>query len=338
MKHYASLKTLLFSMIFLICAAFPVTVYLVFDNSSFTVICLGFTAAVFLLVLLACFNSEHYLRRTVISLSDLLASITDLQKGAAFSDTEDTLLSKLQSQTLRLTGILQAQQRNASERENEIKTLVSDISHQLKTPVAALKMYGELLQDEGITPAERKEYLSTLMTALQKLEFLMDSLIKMSRLESHIIQLKPEAYAISQTVLDAVMQCRVKATAKNIDISFDEKNQDLILSHDRRWTAEAIFNILDNAVKYTNAGGSVRITLQKYEMFCRLDICDTGRGILEAEQEKVFQRFFRGSGSLSEEGLGIGLYLSRSIITAQGGYLKLSSGETGSTFSLFMPL
>lgn len=338
MKYYAPLKTLLFTGIVLLCLAFPISIHFLFGNTTFTWVCTTFTSAVFLLVFLAVKNSEHYLRQTVISLSDLLASITDLEKGMTFSDTEDTLLSKLQNQTLRLTNILQAQKRNASERENEIKTLVSDISHQLKTPVAALKMYGELLQDETITPAERKEYLSTLMDALRKLEFLMDSLIKMSRLESHIIQLRPESCAIRQTILDAVMQCRIKATEKNIDISFDEKNQELLLFHDKRWTTEAIYNILDNAVKYTNTGGFIQITLQKYEMFCRLDICDTGMGIPDAEQEKVFLRFFRGSASLSEEGLGIGLYLSRSIISAQGGYIKLSSGVEGSTFSIFLPL
>ncbi|MCQ4636639.1 HAMP domain-containing histidine kinase [Anaerovorax odorimutans] len=338
MKYYNPVKILLLAGIALTGCAMPLVFWICSEDPGLTGIAAGFSAAFLLLALLSLWNSQTYIRKTVIALSDLLASIGDLRGDPALSVTEDTLLSKLQSQILRFTDILQAHRDEALKKEREIKSLVSDISHQLKTPIAALKMYGELLEDDTITADERKEYLSTLMSSLSKLEFLMDSLIKMSRLESHIIRLNPCKASLSQTVLEAVMQCHIQAKKKRIDISFEEPEDDLLLAHDRRWTAEAIYNLLDNAVKYTPPHGSIRIAILRYEMFCRLNICDTGPGIPADEQEKVFRRFYRGKGSGDQEGLGIGLYLSRKIITDQGGYIKLRSSESGSTFSVFLPM
>ncbi len=338
MKHYKIRKRLLFVGLLCLGAAFPFCLFLWSGGSSTLWLSAVFSAAMLLLSFCAVLNTEYYLRQTVLKLSDLLSSITELRENPVFSDSEDTLLSKLQNQTLRLTGILQAQQQDAQKKEQEMKTLVSDISHQLKTPVAALKMYSELLWDETATPKERREYLETLMTALHKLEFLMDSLIKMSRLESHIIQLKAKVCPISSTVLAAVMQCHAAAKQKNMDVSFAEPEQEILAAHDVRWTQEAIFNLLDNGVKYTQDSGKMAIKLQKYEMFCRIDITDNGPGIPEGEQEKIFQRFYRGTQSKGADGLGIGLYLTRNIISGQGGYIKLSSGSHGSTFSVFLPL
>lgn len=337
MKYYLPLKYLLLFCLTAACIAFPTAVGFLYADGTLTWLCAGFSALTLTLCLLAVKNSEHYIRQVVIRLSDLLAAITSLKQESVFPDAEDTLLSRLQTQTLRLTGILRAQQQDARKKESEIKTLVSDISHQLKTPVAALKMYGELLSDQTISAKERQEYLETLMVSLEKLEFLMDSLIKLSRLESRIIQLKPEPTPVGQTVLEALRQCAGAAKEKNLEVTLQEAEQRTALL-DPRWTCEAIFNVLDNAVKYTPEGGSIRIRIQSYEMFCRIDISDTGPGIPPQEEEKIFQRFYRGSASREQDGLGIGLYLSRGIISRQGGYIKLVPQKEGSRFSLFLPL
>ena len=112
---------------------------------------------------------------------------------------------------------------------------------------------------------------------------------------------------------------------------------DLTARFDLKWTVEALYNLVDNAVKYTPAGGSVTLRAREYELFCRIDVTDTGPGIPEAEQAKIFQRFYRSPAVSGEEGVGIGLYLARQIAAGQGGYLKVTSrpGE-GSTFSLFL--
>lgn len=338
MNHYNLFKQILLFTMTAVCIFFPAAVYLLFKSKQLVLICTGFSVLVLLLFLLSAANSQHYIRQTVLQLSDLLSSITDLKNTPEFSLEEDTLLSKLQHQTLRLVGILKAQKQEALSKEQEIKALVSDISHQLKTPLTAVKMYGELLSDESLPAAERNEYMGILMHSLEKLEFLMDALIKMSRLESRIIQPKQKLCSIEQTILKAIRQCHRSAKDKNINIQFDQAEENTLLFHDSRWTCEAIYNILDNSIKYTPKEGKIFIDIQKYEMFCRIDVNDTGPGIPPGEEEKIFHRFYRGSTSSDTDGLGIGLYLSRTIISGQGGYIKLVPQKQGCTFSVFLPL
>ena len=171
--------------------------------------------------------------------------------------------------------------------------------------------------------------------SLEKLTFLTNSLIKMSRLESGIISLKPEKNSLNDIVLQAVKTVYAKAKEKNITITFDcEQSYEALL--DYNWTAEAITNILDNAVKYTPSGGIVGLEITEYPSYLRLDISDNGIGIPEEEQAKIFGRFYRGKQSAGIDGVGIGLYLTRDIINKQKGYIKVASDENGSVFSLFL--
>ena len=186
------------------------------------------------------------------------------------------------------------------------------------------------MQDE-----ERNEYIATLQISLEKLTFLTNSLIKMSRLESGIICLKPEQISLNDIVLQAIKTVYAKAKTKNINITFDsEKHFEALL--DFNWTAEAISNVLDNAVKYTPNGGVVDLKITEYPSYLRLDISDNGIGIPEEEQAKIFGRFYRGKQSAGVDGVGIGLYLTRDILNKQDGYVKVTSDENGSTFSLFL--
>jgi hypothetical protein len=171
--------------------------------------------------------------------------------------------------------------------------------------------------------------------SLGKLTFLTNSLIKMSRLESGIISLKPEKNSLNEIVLQAVKTVYAKAKEKGILITF-ECDQTFEAVLDFNWTAEAISNVIDNAVKYTPQGGFVRLQITEYPSFLRLDISDSGVGIPEEEQAKIFGRFYRGKQSVGTDGVGIGLYLTREIINKQNGYMKVSSDENGSTFSMFL--
>lgn len=264
----------------------------------------------------------------------LVESLVGQQELVLFPETEDTLLSRLQHQLLKLRKILVSQNRLLEEEKDQIKTLVSDISHQLKTPVAEAKAFAELLSDGELSEAEREEYIGILQTSLDKLTFLTNSLIKMSRLESGIIRLKPEKNRLNDIVLDAVDAVRAKAKEKDISIVF-QCGGTYEAELDFNWTGEAVANILDNAVKYTQQGGTVELRITDYPSYLRLDICDDGPGISEEEQAKIFGRFYRGENSAGIEGVGIGLYLSRDIVNKQGGYIKVSSDEKGSVFSVF---
>ncbi|AIQ37820.1 sensor histidine kinase [Paenibacillus sp. FSL R5-0345] len=275
---------------------------------------------------------------TLSSLSGLIQELINGQMTQMFPVQEDTLLSKLQHQVIQLSELLSSQKQRYREESQEVKTLISDISHQLKTPLANLGMYNSLLMDEGLPAEKRSEFTRHMGSQIEKLSWLMENLIKLSRLESGIIELHAEKLNLENTVLSAIKQAFPAAEQKNIEILL-EADQGIALQHDPKWMGEAIYNIIDNALKYTLGPGSIRITLQRYDLFARIDVADGGIGIPSAEINDIFKRFYRGAGSNGTEGVGIGLYLARKIVAEQGGYIKVKSElSKGSVFSIFLPI
>lgn len=289
----------------------------------------------FALLLLLDFLHNRYNDDLLEQITLLIEALVEQQERQIFSEAEDTLTARLQHQLLKLRNILTAQNQMLAQEKEQIKTLISDISHQIKTPIAAANTFAELLSDGELSAEERTEYITTLQMSLGKLTFLTNSLIKMSRLESGIISLKSEKNSLNEIVLQAVKTVYAKAKEKGILITF-ECDQAFEAVLDFNWTAEAISNVIDNAVKYTPQGGFVRLQITEYPSFLRLDISDSGVGIPEEEQAKIFGRFYRGKQSVGTDGVGIGLYLTREIINKQNGYMKVSSDENGSTFSMFL--
>lgn len=308
-----------------------------FARSSSVTMLWGFFGVLilFALLLLLDFLHNRYNDDLLEQITLLIEALVEQQERQIFSEAEDTLTARLQHQLLKLRNILTAQNQMLAQEKEQIKTLISDISHQIKTPIAAANTFAELLSDGELSAEERTEYITTLQMSLGKLTFLTNSLIKMSRLESDIISLKPEKNSLNEIVLQAVKTVYAKAKEKGILITF-ECDQTFEAVLDFNWTAEAISNVIDNAVKYTPQGGFVRLQITEYPSFLRLDISDSGVGIPEEEQAKIFGRFYRGKQSVGTDGVGIGLYLTREIINKQNGYMKVSSDENGSTFSMFL--
>ncbi|MDD4347269.1 MAG: sensor histidine kinase, partial [Desulfitobacteriaceae bacterium] len=154
--------------------------------------------------------------------------------------------------------------------------------------------------------------------------------------EKGIIAVNPTGNSIDKLLTDVINQVAANADTKNIFISY--KTTNYTCNFDYKWTAEALYNILDNAVKYTNENGKIKVAVAAYELFYRLDIMDNGIGIARDEQYKVFTRFYRSTAVIAQEGVGIGLYLAREIIERQGGYIKVQSDlGKGTTFSVFLP-
>ena len=310
-----------------------------FTRSSPVTMLWGFFGVLilFALLLLLDFLHNRYNDDLLEQITLLIEALVEQQERQIFSEAEDTLTARLQHQLLKLRNILTAQNQMLAQEKEQIKTLISDISHQIKTPIAAANTFAELLSDGELSAEERTEYITTLQMSLGKLTFLTNSLIKMSRLESGIISLKPEKNSLNEIVLQAVKTVYAKAKEKGILITF-ECDQAFEAVLDFNWTAEAISNVIDNAVKYTPQGGFVRLQITEYPSFLRLDISDSGVGIPEEEQAKIFGRFYRGKQSVGTDGVGIGLYLTREIINKQNGYTKVSSDENGSTFSMFLKM
>ena len=295
-----------------------------------------FFLLILLLVLWAGRMNRRYNDDLLEDLAFLTEEIIDSEFSCIFPENEDSLTSRLQSQIQKLSHILKMQNDRLAAEKDEIKSLISDISHQIRTPVSSVRMFGELLQAPGLTEDERREYGEILSKSLDKLTFLTDSLVKMSRLESGIIKLRPEKTTLRELVLGAVKQIQHAAKIRKTDIRIgDIPPFDLI--YDPKWTTEALANILDNAVKYTPECGRVEISVSEYPSYLCIRISDNGAGIPEEERPRIFQRFYRGSASFGRDGIGLGLYLAKKIIVDQNGYIRVSSaGLTGTCFSVFL--
>ena len=220
------------------------------------------------------------------------------------------------------------------QEKDNIKKLVADISHQTKTPIANLLLYCELLQEEAL-PESAVDNITALYRQTEKLRFLIDALVKLSRLENGIISLSVKQQDLQPVLEEVTSQYMAKSDQKGLSLLLEKTDAKAVF--DAKWTAEALGNLIDNAIKYTDHG-RIHISVKAYEMFVRIDVRDTGIGISESEQAQIFSRFYRSRDVHGQQGVGIGLYLSREIISSEGGYMKVQSElGKGSVFSVFLP-
>ena len=275
-------------------------------------------------------------RRTVRRLDRMLSTAID--GGFGEESFDESAPSALESRMARFLNGSARSLRGVQRQRESIQRLLSDISHQTKTPLANLKLYSSLLMEEELTPRQR-EQAQVIFQQSEKLSFLIETLVKLSRLETDVLAVTPKSQPLSPLLERAVSQAKAAAEQKGIALQLHLQQQaEMRALYDLRWTAEALGNLLDNAVKYTPPGGCIQVSATQYELFCRIDVRDNGIGIAEEEQAQIFGRFYRGRQVREQEGLGIGLYLAREIAQKQGGYLKLSSRPgQGSTFSLYLP-
>lgn len=266
-------------------------------------------------------------------------SLSDLIDGKELSKNDipkDTLKGRIENKLLHLSRIWQQKNESAKVEQKKIKELISDISHQTKTPVANIKLYTEMLEGET-DPKKISEFLRSIKLQTEKLDFLMESMIKMSRLETGIMEIRQKPENIFFTLQKAISAIVPKAEQREITLSA-QCGEDIVVSHDRKWTEEAIFNILDNSVKYTPKGGSIFISAKKQEIYTKISVKDTGKGIAKNRQAQIFTRFYREPEVHETEGIGVGLYLARKIITLQKGYIQvLSQPGEGSEFLIYLP-
>ena len=253
------------------------------------------------------------------------------------ANDSETIFARISYRLSRLYGIMQENRRKVDEERRELQMLVSDISHQVKTPVSNLKMVTDTLLSRSVTEQERSDFLQGIRSQTDKLEFLFQALVRTSRLETGAIRLEKKDGPLIDTLAQAMSGIVYEAEKKDISVTV-QCPDDLHLSHDSKWTAEALFNLLDNAVKYTPAGGKISVSVEQWEVYVKLDVTDTGKGISESQQAAIFRRFYREEEVHDKPGVGIGLYLAREIVTRQGGYIRVTSEiGKGSTFSVFLP-
>ncbi len=249
----------------------------------------------------------------------------------------DSLWDRTETQLAKAEHVFQRKQEESLREKETVKGLISDISHQTRTPLANMKLYLELLEEETLSE-EGAGFLAKLCEQTEKMDFLMQSMVKMSRLETGILQIRQEKQDLAETIRRAVADVVPAAAAKEIDL-FVDCPDGMMVPHDGKWTQEAVSNILDNAVKYTESSGQIHLSVERQEIFWQIAIADTGKGIAVERQAQIFTRFYREPEVHDKPGVGIGLYLARRIIELQKGYIEVrSEAGKGACFRLYLPV
>jgi len=298
---------------------------------------LTFTFAIaFILSGLTILFSYLYVKRTFDSIDGVLDSVSARNPELSFEAAADSRLSKL---THKAVKIIQMNTMDISQSRQEkeiIQSFISDMSHQMKTPLSGVAMYTDLLLEGNLTDAERQEFLSRIKMGTEKLQWMMDSLIKMSRLEIGAIEMSPVPAGIKQTISDSISTVYGAAAKKNISIQ-TAYFEDIPLLHDRKWTSEAITNILENAIKYSSPDNKINISVEALPIYTKISITDYGIGITPDEWNSIFKRFYRGRNAKDVDGAGLGLYLAALIFQKQAGYILVDSKPgQHTTFSMFL--
>lgn len=248
---------------------------------------------------------------------------------------DEAYASRIEDNLHRFLAIQQAQSQKSHSEKHKIKELIANISHQTKTPLANIILYNQLIQETS-KESRIQDYTKEIAQQSEKMQFFIERLMKTAYLEDDLIQLTKIEQAI-QPLLEQAVDA-VTPTSKKKQIALKLEVTPLVGSYDFRWTLEAVVNILDNAIKYSPSDTKILIFCESYESFLKITISDEGPGIPEKEQAQIFERFYRGITVRQTEGLGIGLFLAREIISGQGGFIKVSSNDKqGACFSLFLP-
>ena len=279
--------------------------------------------------------SVHKKRQTYREIDRLLDRVLS-QEEIAYSDVEEGEFSALVSKIRQIQEVLGSHVQNAEAEKEQVKSLVSNMSHQLKTPLANLALYGEILGKEELSPERRAEFADKMQRQIDKLNWIVESLSKMVKLEQNMESFEANDIEIRQTILDSVDAVYGKMEKKDLRLVV-EPFTDRRLFHNRKWTVEVFVNLLENAIKYTEKGGLISISVHPYELYTEIRISDNGRGIRQEELTDIFKRFYRSPEVENMEGSGIGLYLSNLILEKEKGYITAASEYgKGSSFSVFL--
>lgn len=275
-------------------------------------------------------------RREMEELSEALESLINGNDPGLEGLNEDTLPSKVKNQIQRLGDKMRGQEQALQKEREEIRGLIADTAHQLRTPLANMESYLTLLQN-GAGDAKDQEFcIQAILESEERIRFLTEGFIRMARLENGIIQIRKETGKLQETILACILQVRAAAEEKSITVRL-EMDEELEVSHDPRWLGEAVYNLLDNSVKYSPEHSEIVVTAEKNEMFVRIEVRDQGIGIDEGEESLVFRRFYRGNRATGSQGFGLGLYLAREIVMRHGGFMKLKRLEPGLSAGIWLP-
>ncbi|WP_314063700.1 HAMP domain-containing sensor histidine kinase [uncultured Vagococcus sp.] len=279
--------------------------------------------------------SYYFFSNSVYNLLEDLHELLSTPNLSQLEKETETEFSSLKNRLIKYTKIEELKRVENEQSKKQIEKLISDISHQTKTPIANIILYSELLLEKEV---KEKKYVQTITNQAEKLQWLIQNLLHLSRLENGIIQCRKEVYMIDDIIVPCLEQYRVACDNKNLDLIYNQlKNVSTSIFADLKWTQEVLSTIIENSVKYT-VEGSILVEVEVQELFVCIIVSDTGIGIDQMDMAHIFQRFYRSQKVKHIQGVGIGLSLAREIMEKQEGYMIVESKiDNGTKVKLFLP-
>ncbi len=281
-----------------------------------------------LIIFFLLFTLSRYLQ--VKKLSTYLRRIRQGEHSLDLRDNEEGELSILKNEIYKVTSMLSEYNEKLINEKTHLADHMADISHQLKTPLTSMMVMTDLLQDDHLPTDKRKEFISKISSQLKRIEWLVSSLLTISKLDAGVIEMKSTNVHADDLIKSSLEPLLISLEIR--EISYIVSGGQNLVYCDKYWTREAIINILKNCIEHTSSGGQLFIDISDNPLYSQIKITDTGIGISKEDLPYVFTRFYRGKNS-SNDSVGIGLSMSRSIIQTLGGNITVKSQVgKGSTF------
>lgn len=290
---------------------------------SFAAAALTLAASALLIGCSLWFTRRRY--REIAKLSGYLRRISGGDYSLDVRDNEEGELSILKNEIYKMTLRLSEQRSQLQRDKVRLTDAISDISHQLKTPLTSMLMMADLLSDAELPAAKRTEFTRNLRVQLERIEWLVTSLLKLSKIDAGTVKFKREPLPVTRLIQAALQAVLIPMDVKQQSVSVEGDDSVSFLG-DFNWTAEAVINILKNGVEHTPEGGTMAISYSENALFTEIVIADNGPGIPKQDLPYIFNRFYKGKNA-SEDSIGIGLAMAHSIITSQGGTIEVQSAK-----------
>lgn len=298
---------------------------------SFSAACLTAAIAIVFLICTILFTRWRY--RELDELSRYLRQIAGGDHHLDVRDNDEGELSILKNEIYKVTRMLAEQGELLNRDKAKLTEAISDISHQLKTPLTSMTIMVDLLRDKHLSDDDRIKFTRNLHVQLERMEWLVSSLLKLSKIDAGTIQFKREKVPIKPLVEKAIEPLLIPMDIKMQRIHINGSGQ-VTFTGDFNWTSEALINILKNCVEHTPEGGEITISFSENALFTEITISDNGKGIPKEDLPYIFQRFYKGR-TASDDSVGIGLAMASNIIKSQQGDIEVKSESgVGTTFSI----